>query len=496
MKNNTRKINKNPILIALLFLLSCTPSIYMVSVVDRSPSEEPIWMTQQFENEIIGFGEHRNKKIAYNEAITDIQKKIASEIGLEISYASLNTKVESNTEYDETSITNFDIIGDAIIQEIYSRITGTYWEHCRSQTGKKVFNDFYRYHLKAEISPEIISELRDLTIKENNNRLQIFEEYLFKSEQLFLSENPYPVEMLREYVETLNVANSLFYEKTIKSRICLNRINDIVSNFKIAKVTNYSEVRPTRHYLEFRVEYDNKPIDGIKVNFQLRQGRGNISQSSVSDSEGMVKCQVFQIAMSRNNTIVAYLDFADPFDQIDELNSTSARSALKNIDRVLINKSARNNFSSLSQIAKVRAGSLEINRVRYRFVGIFRHINDFDCNFYLKESNGRSVEFTHYDVDITCWYQPLLSSKVLTDSKRGSFGIHPPLKLEYNDKQNFKLPGSEKIAALVNELKSAHEIGMRYLQIDLELFGEDDAGNDMEVYLKTNEMPWYNLFEK
>ena len=37
---------------------------------------------------------------------------------------------------------------------------------------------------------------------------------------------------------------------------------------------------------------------------------------------------------------------------------------------------------------------------------------------------------------------------------------------------------------------------MRYLQIDLELFGEDDAGNDMEVYLKTNEMPWYNLFEK
>jgi len=481
----------------IISLSGCTPSIYMVSVVDSSPKEEPLWLTQHLDNEIVGFGEHKYKKIAYGEAIKDLQQRIASEIGIELEFHSTDEKHESKDGFYETTKLDLDIIGDAILQEIHTSISGTYWEHCRAQTSRKSFNDFYRYYVKANISPEMINTLRTLTVTENNKRLELFNESLSRADSLMQEDNAsHPVDLLREYIEILDIANSLFYEKKVNSRTCLNRINKIVNDFRINLLTSYSEVRPIRHYLEFKVDYKYEPVKDIKVEFHLSRGDGSINQYGYTDNKGVVRCNVDRIWMNRSNKIIAYLDLSDPLDHLNKMNSPILELSAKNLKRVLNGRACPANFSSQSQKANVRGGSLEIRGVTLARKGFYRRVKDMECKFYLEEINGRSVEFRHFDVLVRCWYQPPLSNKWYTDQREGNYGISPIINLKYNEHKDFTLSNSNQIAGIINELKSAHEIGMRQIQIFLTLHGKDDAGNNLKVNLETDKIPWLNLFEK
>lgn len=481
----------------IIMLTGCAPPMYIVSVVDRSPKEEPLWLSQQIENEIVGIGEHKYKKTAYDEAIKDLQMRIASEIGIEVGFESLIEKSESGEEYSETVEMDLDIIGDAILQEIHTCISATYWEHCRAQTGRKTFNDFYRYHVKANIPPGMIDTLRSLTINENNLRLETFNQSLSRVDSLAqVDVDLNPVDLLREYVATFELANTLFYDKRLHSRTCLNRIKDIVNDFRINLITPYSEVRPTRHYMEYEVKYKNKPVEDVNVGFQLDRKLGSVTSSDHSNANGVVRCDVYKIAMNRSNQVVAYLDLADPLDQLFETKSPVLQIAEKSLTRTLHGIACPTTFSSQAQKAIVRGGSLELKRVTIGWNSIYRRVKDMDCSLYLEETNGRSVKFHNYDVKVKCWIQTILDSRAYTDQREGSFGISPPLELQYNQRQILTLPNSKQIARKINELKSAHEIGMRQVQISIRLYGTDDAGNDLCVDLTTDRIPWLNLFEK
>ncbi len=490
-------IVKITVICILFSLIGCAPPMYIVSVVDRSPKEEPLWLSQQLENEIVGIGEHRYKKTAYDEAIKDLQMRIASEIGIEVGFESLVEKSESNDEYSETAEMDLDIIGDAILQEIHTCISGTYWEHCRAQTGRKTFNDFYRYHVKANIPPGMIDTLRALTIEENNLRLEEFNVSLSRVDTLAQAEvSLNPIDLLREYVATFELANSLFYDKRLHLRTCLNRIKDIVSDFRISLVTPYSEVRPTRHYMEFEVRYKDRPVEDIKIGFSINWKLGSVTRSDRSNSEGIVRCDVYNIKMNRRNQLLAYLDMSDPLDQLFETNSPLLKIAEKTLTRTLHGIACPAIFSSQAQKAIVTGGSLVIKRVKTGWNTIYRRVNNMECCLYLEETNGRSVKFHNYDVMVRCWIQTILDSRPYTDYREGSFGISPGLELKYNQRQNFTLPNSKQIARIINQLKSAHEIGMRQIQISIRLHGTDDAGNNLYVDLKTDKIPWLNLFEK
>ena len=487
----------NPILMISL-LIGCTSAIYMVSVIERSPQEEPEWITHRLENEIIGIGRDRYKKRAYDQAILDLQMKIASEIGIELSFRSISKRQESDDSYSESSKTDTDIIGDAILREIHTSITGTYWEHCREQTGRNSFHDFYRFYVKANITPEMIDTLRILTVAENERRLSIIKGYLSSAESALRDDEPaHPTDGLRDYANALHIADKLFYERTLYIRKCLNGINDIIEGFRIKCVTSYNEVRPERHYLEFKVDWKSRPVEGVRIHFELTKGHGLIESSAITDDEGIVKCKVLYTRMYDSNQVTASLDLTELLDELADMKSERIRSFIRRMIGSIRSNACRDTFSSLAQRAKVLGGSLEILNVRQGSAGIFyKRVRYLDCRFFLEEINGRDVEFHSYDVSVKCWYQSLFGGEKGTDEAKGSFELSPPLRLRYNEKRSCRLPDTARIASLINEVKAAHETGMKKIKISLMLHGRDDAGNDLEVPIYTDPIPWRSLFEK
>ncbi|MCF7811790.1 hypothetical protein K9N50_12475 [bacterium] len=488
--------------LTLILLTGCasTKKLYIVTTVEISHNVEPYWIKEQGSNVVVGMGEDQSREIAYQNALREIKIQIGEEIGVELSLTRSNKKTESDYSLTESSEVNVDVAVEAILCDVSSHISGHYWEHCRVQTGRKSFNDFYRYYIKADITPDFIDALRNLTLIENKKRLDQYQKHLDKAYQLLSGQNSVKYsEALYEYVQALGSAGVLLRGRELNIRKTLNEIKIILSRLSLETVSDYSEVRPERHYGEYQVQYNGIPAEGVLVSFKLEKGQGRIDRTVVSDKNGIVLCEIEMESMLKDNRLSAQVDLDELITQLKALQIPVVSAATYDIRDQNSKRKEIQTFTTMAKEARVEAGSLQIFNVTHDYNQIFRRVRNLNCRFFLEELNGRSVSFNNYKALVICNYGsgiPLLSSKTSCCSKHGEYHFSQPLKLPYEERKVYLLKQMETIAMLINDLKANHEWRIKNIEIELTLYGEDDAGNELSVVTSSGMIPWKNLFEK
>ncbi len=485
----------------MIVLNSCTGSrkMHVVTVEESSQGTRPIWLDHHSADELIGIGESVAKDEAYKIALDHIKTRIAEEIGLEIELLSSSKKLESDLGFKDTSFVETSILTDALLINVNSKITSSYWEHCRLQTGKRKFTDFFRYYIKAEVTPKFIDSLRTLTKAENEKRIDEMNEHLSNARWLTRNQRPVePISAMQSYIQAISIARNLFYSRALNSRVCLNEIYDLLNLLNLKLVENYSEVRPERHYFDIKVTYGGSQAEGVKVDFWLERGRGKLSPSAISDNKGMVRCDASNVeSVMADNIMQATIKMEGLSAQLAHIDYPVLKELIFDIDQLIRSKQLSVQFSTMSKRARVRAGSLEIYNVHHYRDWFFRRISDFDFRFYLEELNGRSVQFNKYVLHLSGWHKKgIFSWKLLKDDLTGEYRFGEILKLGYEDEKEFIIRSPEAVLNMINEMKGAHDWTLKFMQLELTIKGKDDAGNEISVVTMTDRFPWKTLFRK
>lgn len=474
--------------------------MFVVSVVGKSEPVQPYWIGRQGGGVFIGIGEAKSLDAANRAAIADLMTKISQEIGVDFSAESELMKREVDGVISEKSGFQIDSFSGAFLRDIVSRIGGSYWEQCRAQTGRKNFEDFYRYYVTASVSPAFIDSLRRHTNSVNDRLLSEVERRLAAAEeQLSGEEFARPVEALNELLGALQEASELYYRRGPVFEEIGERMLALIASMRITVAEAYSEVRPERHYYKFQVVTGRQPASGVKLRFALTRGLGSVKELAFSDAEGAAVCDVYKMdSQAGDNQLTTRLDIGDIADRVGTIRHPGASGLKDHLLRAADALTRRDHFSTVSKRAFVTGGSLVVVNVRKYHYWFFRRVRDLEFNLHLTEHNGRDVEFEKYSVFVQVWFEDhsLFSGKRLTDTRTGEFSFYAPFRLPHSSMRSISIPGEAKTAGLINELKAAHEFGMSAISIRMTLYGKDDAGNAIQVELPGEETPWDRFFEK
>lgn len=503
---NFAPISKLPVktILHIVFFILVTgcasqKKLHVVTVVDNSSQIEPYWISSQMPGDFIGIGERPSKDEAYRAALRDLKTRIGEEIGVELEVITSGSKIETETGVAETHDVEFSILMDAILRDVNSTITDTYWEHCRLQTGRRQFNDFFRYYVRAEVRSSFIDSLRFLTREANEERLSAVSEHL-ENARGFIRDGSLvqPVMAIQEYTQALGIARNLFYGREFHSRICINEFHELINSLKLIPIQNYSEVRPERHWLEFQVFAGPAKAEGVKIAFRLERGQGRIQSFGITDKDGVVRCAVHEMySLLPDNRLTAQFDLNDQLAYLATINYPVISKGIGNIQKLLADKASVQQFSTKAKIARVESGSLEIKNVYGYHRGFFRRIDRLNLRFYLREMNGRGVTFDEYELEVTSWFKTgFFSRKQSEETVTRMFRFEDPLEIGYLEGKEFELKTMPRLSSIINELKTSHEMTIKKLQIRIRLLGKDEANNPIAVSTNTGRIPWKSLFEK
>jgi hypothetical protein len=297
----------------------------------------------------------------------------------------------------------------------------------------------------------------------------------------------------------MQTASALFYNRNATLESLNDRLITAIRSLRINVRETYSEVRPERHYLIFDARCDGKPASGLKLRFGLTQGWGNVKESAITDADGSARCDVIQMqSQQADNKITATLDMTDVLTRIGSIRHPSTPTMKTAIEQAINSLARTEIFSTLSKKAKITAGSIFITDVDSRRTGLFyRRVRKLDVSMSLTEHNGRDVTFDKYAVRVDCWYmQDYFSAKPINDWRTGTYPLNNSVFVSHYATREITLPYNEPVASLINDLKAAHEHGMKSIAVQIKLIGRDDAGNDIEVEINSEPITWDRLFEK
>jgi hypothetical protein len=202
-------------LILLLLLSSCAPRpIYIVNVVQSSEGSPPYWLSHHSSGMFIGVGEAPSMEAANRAALNDLMVKLSQEIGVELNASSGTGISEAGGELSQSSYQQIDIFSGSLLRDVLARVTTSYWEHCRAQTGRKQFNDFYRFFILAEVSSLYIDSLRARTVAENDLRLANLQQSFSRLAELEADPKHISIPAcLDELTVALQTASTLYYQR-------------------------------------------------------------------------------------------------------------------------------------------------------------------------------------------------------------------------------------------------------------------------------------------
>ena len=486
----------------LLLLAACAArrEMYVVSIVEKSSLAQPVWLSRYGGGAFLGIGEAPTMEAANRAALEDLMRKISQEIGVELVATGEIVKTETSTEYSERSSYQLDALSASLLRDIGRRVTNSYWEHCRAQTDKKIFNDFYRYYILAEIPGSFVDTLRAQTHVENETRLAQIEANVKRANDILSAEEAVkPMDAFGELATAMQTAATLFYNRNATLESLNDRMITAIRSLRINILQTYSEVRPERHYIVFEVRCNDQPASGLKLRFGLTQGWGSVKESAISGDDGSARCDVLQMqSQQADNKISASLDMTDLLTRIGSIHHPST-STMKAAVEQAINSLVRSEvFSTQSKRAKITSGSIFISDVAGRRVSLFyRRVRKLDVSLSLTEHNGRDVTFDKYAVRVDCWYMPdFFSAEPTNDWRNGIYPLNNSVFISHYSTRDITLPYNEPVASLINDLKAAHEHGMKQIAVQIRLIGKDDAGNDIEVEVNSEPITWDRLFEK
>lgn len=126
--------------------------------------------------------------------------------------------------------------------------------------------------------------------------------------------------------------------------------------------------------------------------------------------------------------------------------------------------------------AEVDISTVEIESARWEGL-VFRSIGDVELSFTISETNGLSVEFNSYDVQVICKYYSLLKNREA--SKKGHFYFQQPITIKPREAKLVKFKTNGWVRKTINSMNE--KLSFEDIRLYLVLHGQDANGNKIRV---------------
>ncbi|MCX7820833.1 MAG: LPP20 family lipoprotein [Brevinematales bacterium] len=237
------------------------------------------------------------------------------------------TSIFEETEVSKIFSTYGNISGDVELQRNYTeeikskstvQLTGVeiedfYYEEI-DDDGLK----FYKVWVLAKISKTNFENERNRILAELKRKLELVDKNLELAESELKNGNI--IASLDAYY-TAALSSIKVKERRDEFVVYISKMTKILQNIQIAPSPDNPKQIDSLNggNIKFNVLYQNKvPIANAKVNFILRNNKGNISRQAISSSDGIVSCNIESLSDVNNNSLV-YARLALDFPELSDL---------------------------------------------------------------------------------------------------------------------------------------------------------------------------------
>ncbi len=296
--------------ITILFFLILFSSVF---------SAEPSWVTNPKKDSrfyyFIGYSEDIDtlaniKDKAFYNAKTKIATSIFEETEVSkifSTYGNISGDVDLQRSYTE------EIKSKSTVQLTGVEIDDFYYEEV-DDDGLK----FYKVWVLARISRENFENERNRILGELKRKLELVDKNLELAEKELKNGNI--IASLDAYY-TAALSSIKVKERRDEFVVYISKMTKILQNIQILPaIDNPKEIDNINGgNVKFNIFYQNKiPVANAKVNFILRNNKGNITRQSISSSDGVVNCNIESLSEVNNNSIV-YARLALDFPELTDL---------------------------------------------------------------------------------------------------------------------------------------------------------------------------------
>ncbi len=282
---------------------------------------EPSWVTNPKKDisffYFVGYAEDIDTLANIKEkAFYNAKAKIATSIFEETevskifsTYGNISGDVELQRSYTE------EIKSKSTIQLVGVEIEDFYYEQF-DDDGLK----FYKAWVLAKISKANFENERNRILSELKRKLELVDKNLELAENELKNGNI--IASLDAYY-TAALSSIKVKERRDEFVVYISKMTKILQNIQIIPINdNPKQIDNVNGgSIKFNILYQNKiPIVNAKVNFILRNNKGNITRQSISLSNGMVVCNIESLSEVNNNSTI-YARLAIDFPELTDLEA-------------------------------------------------------------------------------------------------------------------------------------------------------------------------------
>lgn len=330
---------------------------------------------------------------AKDKAINNVIKQILQHIGAEyhldfIKISSSDRNYLNVSSRDSFSISSGGILGDVEIKNL----------HLEKTEGR------YIGYVLAFFPHESTVAAREAIERENNRRVAIYNDYLYKGMHLEAGKNI--IAALNCYRMAADQAAFLFRNRGQRISAARRQIKNLIGSLSIRPHSNYDQ-RSSRA-VSCQVLFRGTPVQGVPIAFWLLEGSGALDPQTITNTDGIATCGVILKQEVPHNRISARIDV----EGIDAFTTFA--------------------FSTINPQPVLHVSPLEIV--------------DNGFAFTISESNHVDTIFDRYEIDIQADYRlsSFISYYIVHVDRHngitGSFNLQTPIKIHGGSTQNVVIP--------------------------------------------------------
>jgi len=235
--------------------------------------------------------EHAELAEAKEDALTDAIRQIFMQIGTEYSVSFEKNIRSVNGDTNKKVVNRFNAFASGILPDVEVKKI-----YLKSRNHKQMV------YALIYFPPAKIKKARKVIKKENALRLNQFESLIQSGVE---AEKRIHVRKALHYYRSAGAqAETLFAGRKTKKILAENHIRLLLSRLMLKK----SDAPINAKYLSCKVLFKGCPVADIPVRFKLMHGRGTITSTALTDSDGIVRCDYNLTEGFSNNRVLAWID--------------------------------------------------------------------------------------------------------------------------------------------------------------------------------------------
>jgi hypothetical protein len=296
------------------------------------------------DGEFVGSSQEEDEAKARNEALADARKQIIDSLGIEMSKESIReitsagSSNEIGTQQSSAKI-KMESIGRNILQ-----VKPNQWH---VEKWQKKLEKGVAYFYKVFVLVKFSKDEHDRFIDSMIMQIEDLSGQAITSAKQLVGEDK-KVESIVEYFNVMNAARTINKITGIEptklinikrmQRESLQPIREFFGKTKVTPITKTQLAAQAgddlRDPIQLKFEYNGEPLSGMPVKFSFIEGAGDMTMTSITDSDGLVQTTVLKLVPAKNKDSIVIE--AKPDVEIDEAGVPVIRFTIDTSKKILV----------------------------------------------------------------------------------------------------------------------------------------------------------------